>query len=94
MQVLEQSRQAITAQKQKVQSDLFEIDNALKELESVDSGFKIVGGIMIKADADSLKKELGSKKESLDLRIKTLDMQELKLKEKAKKLQDEVMSKE
>ena len=92
--MIEQSRQAIAQQKQRVQADLFEVENALKELEQVDSAFKIVGGIMVKADAKTLTAELKGKKEVLDLRSKTLDSQELKLKDKAKKLQEEVMSKE
>jgi prefoldin beta subunit len=94
LQVIEQSRQAIGAQKQQLQAQLFEVENALKELESAETAYKIVGGIMIKSDVDSLKKDLTERKEAFELRAKTLESQESKLTEKAKDLQKEVMDKE
>jgi len=92
LQSIEQSRQAIGAQKQQLQAQLFEAENALKELETAKTAYKIVGGIMVKSDIDSLKKELSERKEALDLRAKTLDSQEAKLVEKAKDLQKDVMN--
>jgi prefoldin beta subunit len=71
---------------------LFEIEGALKELETSPVAFKIVGGIMVGADKSALKSELESKREVLEVRVQTLEKQEKQLKEKAKKLQEEVLA--
>ena len=47
---------------------------------------------MVLSDKDKLEKELKQKKEIVDLRIANLDKEEKKLKEKAKKLQEELLS--
>ncbi len=46
---------------------------------------------MVKSDKGKLKIELDKKKEMFELRIKTLEKQEEKLKEKAKDIQKEVV---
>ena len=46
---------------------------------------------MFAVNNDDLKKDLGSEKEMLDLRIKTIEKQEDKLKERAQDLQKEIM---
>ena len=91
LQMLEQGVQQSNVQKQQFQSQLLEVDSALEEMESSEELYKIVGNIMIRSTKDDLKKDLNSKKEILSLRIKTLDKQETQLKEKATRLQQEVM---
>ena len=78
-------------QKQQFQLQQVEIESALKELENVDEAYKIVGNIMVLSKKDDLKKDLSSKKEVMELRIKNMEKQEAQLREKASKLQDEVM---
>tara|TARA_Y100000310_G_C20560804_1_gene752973 strand:- start:958 stop:1188 length:231 start_codon:yes stop_codon:yes gene_type:complete len=68
-----------------------EIESALKELENVSEGYKMVGNIMVMSKKDDLKKDLDSKKEIIDLRVTSLEKQETQLKEKASKLQEEVL---
>ena len=92
LQMIEQNVQSLAMQKQQFQAQNFEIESALKELDKTKSAYKIVGGIMIGADKTELKKELEQKKEVLDLRLKNIEKQEKQLKEKAKKLQEEVMA--
>ena len=92
LQMMEQNAQNISMQRQQFQSQLFEIEGALKELESSPAAYKIVGGIMVSADKASLKAELEGKREVLEVRVQTLEKQEKQLKEKAKKLQDEVLA--
>ena len=93
LQMLEQNIQAFSSQRQSFQLQMGEIDNALKELENVkEKPFKIVGNLMIATDAQELKKELSSQKEVVELRVKNLEKQETKLKEKAEELQKEVMT--
>jgi len=92
LQMMEQNLQALNMQKQQFQAQLFEVEGALKEISTSPVVYKIVGGIMIGADKDSLQKELQGKKELLELRVQTMEKQEKQLKEKAKKLQEEVLA--
>jgi prefoldin beta subunit len=91
LQLLEQSMQNLMAQKQQFQLQQVEVDSALKELEKVEEAYKIVGNIMVLTKKPELKSDLESKKEILGLRIKNLEKQENQLREKASKLQEEVM---
>ena len=91
LQMLEQSMQNLLMQKQQFQLQQVEIESALKELEKVDEAYKIVGNIMVLSKKDDLKKDLSSKKEIVELRIKNMEKQETQLREKASKLQNEVM---
>ncbi|VVB81379.1 Prefoldin subunit beta [uncultured archaeon] len=92
LQMLEQNLQALNMQKQQFQAQLFEIESALKEVTTAPSTYKIVGGIMIGTDKNTLQKELDGKKEILNLRLQTIEKQEKQLKEKATKLQEEVLA--
>jgi prefoldin beta subunit len=92
LQMMEQNMQSLNSQKQQFQAQLFEIEGALKELETSPVAYKIVGGIMIGIDKAVLQKELQGRKELFDLRVQTLEKQEKQLKEKAKKMQEEVMA--
>lgn len=92
LQVMEQNVQALGMQKQQFQAQLFEIDGALKELESSPVGYKIIGGIMVSADKPALRAELDGKKEILEVRVQSLEKQEKQLHDKLKKLQEEVLS--
>lgn len=84
--------QSLNMQKQQFQAQLFEIEGALKELETSPVAYKIVGGIMIGIDKSALMKEMQGRKELFELRVQTMEKQEKQLKEKAKKLQEEVMA--
>jgi len=65
----------------------------LKELNDLkeDNAFKLVGNIMLKKKKKDLVEDLKSKKEVLELRIKNIEKQENKIKEKSKEIRDEVM---
>ena len=45
---------------------------------------------MVSSNKEDLKKDLESKKEAADLRVKTIEKQENSIREKAKKIQEEV----
>src|SRR3989344_1663729 len=92
IQLLEQNIQAINMQKQQFQTQLFEIDGAARELQTSPVAYKIIGGLMISIEKETLTKELASKKELLELRIQTLEKQENQLKEKVKKSQGDVLN--
>lgn len=91
LQMIEQSINNLLSQKQQFQSQLIEIDSALTEMKDTNEVYKIVGNIMVKGEKEKLKKDLDSKKEIVELRIKTIEKQEKDIKEKAKNLQSEVL---
>ena len=91
LQLFEQSLQNLLMQKQQFQLQLAEIDSALKELETTDEAYKIVGNIMALTKKEELKKDLKEKKEVVELRVKTMEKQETQIKEKASKLQEEIL---
>ena len=91
LQMMEQSMQNLLMQKQQFQLQRVEIESALKELENVDEAYKIVGNIMVLSKKADLKSDLSSKKEVIELRIKTLEKQENQMRDKASKLQNEVL---
>ena len=91
LQMLEQNMQNFLVQKQSFQSQLLEIDSALTEIDKTDTAYKIVGNIMVASKKEDLKKDLEMKKEKAELRIKTIESQEDALKEKADKIQKEVL---
>ena len=91
LQMFEQGLQSFLGQKQQFQMQLVEIESALNEIENTDKTYKIVGNIMVEADKTELKSDLQSKKEVLELRIKSIEKQETQVREKASKLQGEIM---
>lgn len=93
LQLFEQGLQNLLMQKQQFQLQLAEIGSALKELGTTNESYKIVGNIMVSAKKDELEKDLKEKKEVVELRIKSLEKQETQIKEKASKLQEEILKK-
>ena len=93
LQMFEQSLQSFLGQKQQFQMQLVEVESALNELDNTEKAYKIVGNIMVESDKNELKADLQSKKEVLELRIKTMDKQESQVREKASKLQSEILNK-
>lgn len=92
LQLMEQNLQNFLMQKQAFQTQLFEVENALKELEKTqEKTYKIVGTIMIASKKDELIKELKEKKSIVELRIKNLEKQEKAIKEKASEMQTQIM---
>ena len=92
IQLIEQNLQNILGQKQNFQAQLLEVENALEELnKSKDKIYKIVGSIMVLSEKNDVEKYLNSKKEIMELRIKNLEKQEDKLKEKVNEFQQEVL---
>lgn len=89
---LEQSAHQFLNQRQMIQTQILEIESALKELETSENSYKIIGNIMVKSNKTDLNKELNSKKQMLEIRVKSIEKQEKLIKEKASALQKEVMA--
>ncbi|MFH0874405.1 MAG: prefoldin subunit beta [archaeon] len=92
LQLLEQNLNAIVGQKQQFQSQILESESAISELEGVGKAYKIIGNIMVESPRDILIKDLTSKKEIHELRLKALDKQEQNIRAKAAELQKEILS--
>jgi prefoldin beta subunit len=76
---------------------LRETEGALSELDKVDTSvpvYKSIGPLLIRADRDKVKSELGERKETLSVQAKTLEKQEERtrkqLEEKDAKLKEEL----
>jgi len=92
LQLIEQNVSNFVMQKQNFQARLMENENALKELnETKKPAYKLIGNLLVNIDKEKLKKELNDEKEVFDLRIKNIEKQEDKLKERAQELQNEVL---
>ena len=92
-QQVQQQAQALTVQKQQLELALHETERALEELGKLEEGatvYKSVGSILIKAGRDDLKKELTERKETLDLRIKTIERQEGRVVERLREMRDKL----
>jgi len=93
LQLYEQTLQSFLAQRQQFQAQLIETESALKELETTDKAYKLIGNILVSSSKEDLRKELSSKKEVMEIRIRTMEKQESQIKEKASKIRSEVMEK-
>ncbi len=90
---LQQSLQAILTQKQQVEAELAEIEKALEELRKAPSDttvYKFAGTIMLKADRESLLKELEEKRELANTRIMVLKKQEDRIRSNLQELQNKI----
>ena len=74
--------QVLAAQKQQFQAQLFEIEGALREIDSSSDVYKVIGGLMLRSEKDALKQDLQNKKEMLEIRLESLEKQESQLRKK------------
>ena len=91
LQNLEQNINNLIAQKQQFQAQNIEVENALSQLDSTDKVFSILGNIMVSSTKVNVKKDLKDKQEIINIRLKTMEKQEDKLRAQAKEIQKEVM---
>lgn len=96
LQQLQSQLQMLQQQRYQIETRLKEIDEALEELEKATDKtpvYKSVGSILIKSEGkESVVSELKSNKESLDLRVSTLNKQEGRTREKLNELQSKVQN--
>ncbi len=94
LQLIEQTAQNILMQKQTLQTQILEINNALKELKNTkEKPYKIIGTVMISTDKKDLEKDLNEKKQIFTLRIKKLEKQDEQLRKNSEELQKELLKK-
>lgn len=91
LQMLEQHIQGFLAQKQTIQVELQEVLNALSEIAGTkDDVYRILSGIMLKTDKESLVRELEERKKLMELRINSIEKQEKILEERANRLKEKI----
>lgn len=93
LQQLKAQLEASMRQKMQVEAIVRDIENALKELEKSDQNsviYKNVGQLMIKANKDNVREDLAEKKETYNLRLKTLERQEERSQRRYQQLQQQL----
>jgi len=79
LQQLQQTLEIVMSERQRLEAELVEINNAIEELNKTTEEsniYKLVGRIMIKSNKEALKNELMEKKEIMETRAKVLEKQE------------------
>jgi prefoldin beta subunit len=96
LQQLQQQLQIIFQQRQRIEIKLKGAEGALEELEKTDKDapiYRNVGSLLIRARSkEEVEKELRDEKETLEIRKKTLESQEGRIKEKSQELQSKIQS--
>jgi len=90
LQQLQQTLQAVMTQKQQLELELTETEQALEELGKLSKDavvYKSIGSLLVKTERDKVVKELNERKELLNMRISVLGKQEERLRGQLKELQ-------
>lgn len=92
LQQYQQQLQLLVMQRQQLELQLAEINAAAEALKTVvgNEVFRAVGPILVKSRKADVEKILSDAKEVVDLRAKTVQKQEAKVKEKVKELSDKI----
>lgn len=90
LQQIQQTLQSVLAQKQQVELELTEIEQALGELQKVADDaviYKAIGSLLVKSDKAKVAADLNERKELLNMRVTVLGKQEERLRSQMKELQ-------
>ncbi|MDH5634775.1 MAG: prefoldin subunit beta [Candidatus Bathyarchaeota archaeon] len=90
LQQVQQTLQSVVTQKQRLELELTETEQALSELGNLDENaiiYKSIGSLLVKAEKAKVTTELTERKELLNTRISVLGKQEERLRTQAKDLQ-------
>jgi len=90
LQQLQQTLQAVLTQKQQIELELTEVEQALTELGNLTEGaviYKSIGSLLVKSKKSKVTTELNERKELLNMRVSVLGKQEERLRTQAKDLQ-------
>ena len=90
LQQLQQTLQSVLAQKQQVEIELTEIEQALNELQKMTDDaviYKAIGSLLVKSEKAKITADLNERKELLNTRATVLGKQEERLRPQIKDLQ-------
>jgi prefoldin beta subunit len=86
----QQTLQAVLTQKQQLELELTEVEQALTEMGNLTASaviYKSIGSLLVKSKKSKVTKELKERKELLNMRISVLGKQEERLRSQVKELQ-------
>jgi len=90
LQQLQRSLQAVLTQKQQVELETSETEQALTELDTLTEEaviYKSIGSLLVKSKKDKVEADLRERKELLDTRVQVLSKQEERLRTQLNQLQ-------
>ena len=93
LQQIQQQAQALMQQKSQVEMVLRETERSLEELKKTEEDavvYKAAGELLVKANREEVLKDLEEKKDSLDVRLKSLARQEERIQSRFTQLQDQL----
>jgi prefoldin beta subunit len=93
LQQLQQTLQGVMAQKQQLELQLTEVDQAISELEKMAETaviYKSIGALLVKSKKTKVTTELTERKELLKMRVDVLGKQEERLRTQVKDLQEKL----
>jgi prefoldin beta subunit len=95
LQQLQQTLEAVVAQRQQLEMESVEVNRALSELEKIaDEGlvYKSIGSLLVRAEKKKVIDELVERKELLATRITVLQRQQTRADERLKELQKSIQN--
>ena len=93
LQQLQQTLQGVMAQKQQLEMQLTEVEQAVSELEKLNETaviYKSIGALLVKSEKDKVTAELTERKELVKMRVDVLAKQEERLRTQVKDLQEKL----
>ena len=90
LQQLQQTLQGVMSQKQQLEMQLTEVEQASSELEKLNETavvYKSIGALLVKSEKDNVTQELTERKELVKMRVEILTKQEERLRNQVKDLQ-------
>ncbi len=93
LQQLQQTLQGVLTQKQQLELELNEVEQALSELEKLTNAaviYKSIGSLLVKSKKTKVTTDLNERKELLNMRINVLGKQEERLRTQVKDLQEKL----
>jgi len=90
LQQLQQTLQAVLTQKQQLELELTEVEQALEEMGKLGDDaiiYKSIGALLVKSEKQKVTLELGERKELLSTRTGVMGKQEERLRSQVKELQ-------
>ncbi|MDY6930372.1 MAG: prefoldin subunit beta [Halobacteriota archaeon] len=93
LQQVQQQAQALSAQKSQMEMALREVEMALEEIGKLDESsvmYRNIGELFVKSDKENVSTELSDKKETFELRLKTLERQEERIQKRFQQLQQQI----
>jgi prefoldin beta subunit len=93
LQQLQQTLQGVMSQKQQLEMQLTEVEQATSELEKLKETaviYKSIGALLVKSEKEKVTAELSERKELLTMRVDVLAKQEERLRTQVKDLQQKL----